>query len=70
MGLLGVCYEELGLVRIRSRIGHGHHTAGIELGSEEIARGGEKGVCQIQCKWEEGKGVEGSRTTQQRGGNS
>lgn len=34
MGLLGVCYKELGLVRIWTRIGHGHHTAGVELGSD------------------------------------
>lgn len=39
MGLLGVCYEELGLVRIWARICHGHHAAGVKLGSEERARG-------------------------------
>ena len=35
MGLLAVCYEELGLVRIWTRVGHGHHAAGVKLGSEE-----------------------------------
>ena len=43
MGLLAVCYKELGLVRIWSRISHGNHATGVELGSEEIARG-EKGA--------------------------
>ena len=40
MGLLAVCYEELGLVCICTRVGHGHHAAGVKLGSEQ---GGEKG---------------------------
>ena len=31
MGLLGVCYEELGLVCICTRVGHGHHAAGVKL---------------------------------------
>ena len=34
VGLLGVCYEELRLVRVWSRIGHGYHSARVELGSE------------------------------------
>ena len=43
MRLLGVCDEELGLVRIWARIGHSHHPAGVELGSEKGTSGGEKG---------------------------
>lgn len=42
MRLLAVCYEELRLVRIWARIGHGHHPAGVELGSEERASGREE----------------------------
>ena len=42
MGLLAIGYEELGFVRIGSRIGHRHHPSGVELGSEERATGRDK----------------------------
>jgi len=31
VGLLGVSDEELGLVGVRSRVGHGYHASGVEL---------------------------------------
>jgi hypothetical protein len=40
MELLAVCYEELGLVRIWTRVGHRHHAARVELGSEQRTREG------------------------------
>lgn len=42
--LLGVCHEELGLVRVWARVCHRHHATGVELGSERSARGREKGA--------------------------
>jgi len=61
MGLFGVCYKELGLVRIWSRVGHGYHAAGVELGSEEMARGRERAPSVHRERREE-KEAEGSRT--------
>lgn len=61
MGLFDVCYEELGLVRIWSRVGHGYHAAGVELGSEVIARGRERAPSVHRERREE-KEAEGSHT--------